>query len=228
MKNKIKSLLFIICLIFTSCGIFKTHHKNKLIDFENNRISNNTLKLNGYYYTELEREANSYDKIDGKIKYLSVFFIYEDGFAINIGGVDGVTNYYCANKINFGNSYENAHATVQLMLEAQNSNDKKTIRNCRFYQNDINHKSLVQIKNDEIKIQTYRIEGQIPNKDSFNSAYLWEINGVIKSDSTFVIQSETEFRTNKTTTEMNIFKFRKTNQKPNIENYFKKRINQFK
>ena len=68
---------------------------------------------------------------------------------------------------------------------------------------------------------------QNPTKDSFNSAYLYELNGTIKSDSSFVIKSEMEFRTNKKTTENKIFKFRQTDQKPNIENYFKKNINRF-
>jgi hypothetical protein len=215
-------------LIFFSCGIFKTHHKKELIDFENNQIPKNVLKLNGYYYTELERNANENDRIKEKIKYLSVFFIYKDGFAINISGIDGITNYYCADKKNYGNSYENAHQTVILMLKAQNSNDKRIKKNCGFKSNDINQKSLVAIDNDKIKIQTYRIERQNPEKDSFNSAYLWEINGIIKTDSTFVIQNEKEYRTNESTTEMRVFKFRETEQKPNIGNYFKKNKKRFK
>lgn len=221
-------MILIAGLIFSSCGIFKTHHKNELIDFEKNRISSNALKLNGYYYTELERDSNRYDSVKGKIKYLSLFFIYDDGFAIHISGIDGITNYYCADKKSYENSYENAHKTVLLMLEAQNSKDKRAKRICGFGPNDINHKSLVQIDNDRIKIQTYRIEKQNPEKDSFNSAYLWEINGIVKSDSTFVIKSEKEFRTNELTTEMSVFKFRETEQKPNVENYFKKNINRFK
>lgn len=223
-----KFLIFITILTYSSCGIFKTHHKNELIDFENNQIPKNVLKLNGYYYTELERDANRYDKVKEKVKYLSVFFIYEDGFVINIGGIDGITNYYCAEKVKYENTYESAHKTIELMLESQFSTDKKTKRICGFKPNDINQKGLVKIDTDKIIIQTYRIEKQNPQKDSFNSAYLWEINGVIKTDSTFVIHKEKEYRTNKSTTKMSLFKFRETEQKPRIENYFKKNKNRFK
>ena len=221
-------MILIASLIFSSCGIFKTHHKKELIDFEKNRIPTDILKLNGYYYAELERDANRNDKAEGKVKYLSIFFIYEDGFAINIGGIDGITNYYCADKVNYENTYENAHKTVQLMLEAQNSNDKRTKRICGFEPDDINKKSLVKIENDRIKIQTYRIEMQNPTKDSFNSAYLYELNGTIKSDSSFVMKSEMEFRTKEITSENQVFEFRQTEQKPSIENYFKKNKNRFK
>ena len=66
MKTKI-FFLTIINLILNSCGIFKTHHKDKLIDFTNNQIPQKTLKLNGYYFAELEREAQSFDRIqEGK------------------------------------------------------------------------------------------------------------------------------------------------------------------
>ncbi len=228
MKNRIFSLIIIV-LISNSCGIFKTHHKNKLIDFENNQISKNTLKLNGYYYAELEREARNSDNTkDKKIKYLSAFFIYEDGFTVNIRGIDGLTNYYCAENETYENTYEQAHKVIQSMLEFQNSEDKRTKRICGFEPNDIGNKGLTKINNDSIKIQFYSIEMQKPGKDSFNSAYLYEINGGIKSDSSFVIKSETEFRTNKTTTENTLFRFRQTKQKPNIENYFKKNRNRFK
>lgn len=68
---------------------------------------------------------------------------------------------------------------------------------------------------------------QNPTKDSFNSAYLYESNGIVLSDTTFILKSETEFRTNNTTTENYLYKFRGTKQKPNVENYFKKYQKQF-
>jgi len=114
------------------------------------------------------------------------------------------------------------------MLKTQNSTEKRTKRICGFKPNDINRKGLAKLDNNNIKIQHYNIEMQNPTKDSFNSAYLYEQNGTIESDSSFVIKSETEFRTNKKTTKNQIFKFRKTNQKPNIENYFKMNRNRFK
>jgi hypothetical protein len=217
-------------LTINSCGIFKTHHKNKLIDFENNKIPSQSLKLNGYYFAELERDAiKGYDKVEGiKIKYLSVFFINQDGFVISIAGIDGLTTYSCAKKESYENTYESAHRTIEIMLDSQNSEIKRTKRMCGFNPNYIGNKGLVKVNNDNIKIQFYIIEMQNPKKYSFNSAYLYEINGVIKSDSSFVINSETEFRTNKTTTENTLFQFRQTEHKPNVENYFKKNKNRFK
>jgi hypothetical protein len=236
-KNRI-FLLIITVFIFNSCGIFKTHHKNKLIDFQNNSITNQSLKLNGYYFTksELEYGENSLPFIDeyikktgiNKIKYLSVFFIYEDGFVIHVGGFNGLSRYHCAEKENYENTYESAHETIELMLESQHSTDKRTKRICGFKPDDIGNKGLVQIDEDSIKIQLYRIEMQNPTKDTFNSAYLYESNGIIKSDSSFVIKNVTEFRTNEMTTENKMFEFRQTDQKPNVENYFKKNKNRFK
>jgi len=236
-KNRIYLLIFIV-LISNSCGIFKTHHKNKLIDFKENSLKNERLKLNGYYYAELEREygenpppfIDEYIKKTGinKIKYLSVFFIYKDGSAINIGGIDGLSHFYCAKKENYENTYESAHKTIELMLESQYSTDKRTKRICGFKPNDIGNKGLVKINIDNIKIQFYRIEKQNRKIDSYNSAYLYELNGIINSGSSFVIKSETEFRTNKIISENQLFKFRKTDKKPNIENYFKKNKNRFK
>jgi len=228
LNNKIFTLLFII-LTANSCGIFKTHHKNKLIDFENNEIPKNSLKLNGYYFAELERDAiKGYDKVEKtKIKYLSVFFIYEDGYSMNIRGIDGLTTYSCAEKESYENTYESAHKSIELMLESQNSEIKRTKRMCGFKPNEIGNKGLVKVNNENIKIQFYNTERQRTGSD-FNSAYLYEINGIIKSDSSFVIKSETEFRTNKTTTENTVFRFRQTDQKPNIENYFRKNKNRFK
>lgn len=237
MKKRVV-LLIIIVLIFNSCGIFKTHHKDKLIDFESNSLTNESLKLNGYYFTEFELEdgENAPPFIDdyiertgiNKIKYLSVFFIYEDGFVIDISSINGLSHYYCAEKTNYENTYESAHKTIELMLESQYSSETRTKRICGFKPDDIGNKGLVQIDKDSIKIQIYRIEMQNPTKDSFNSAYLYELNGIINSDVSFEIKSETEFRTNEKTSENKMFEFRQTERKPNIENYFKKNINLFK
>lgn len=219
-------------MISTSCGIFKTHHKDKLIDFSNNPITNESLKLSGYYFTELELEYGENSPLYIKdyiektgintIKYLSVFFIYEDGYVIYLGGIEGLSHYYCAEKENYENTYESAHKTIELMLESQNSNENRKKRFCDFNPDDIGNKGLIQINKDKIKIQFYRIEMQNPTKDSFNSAYLYELSGILKSDSSFVINTEMEYRTSEMTTENQLFEFRQTKQKPNIENYFKK------
>lgn len=237
MKHRIV-LLISIFFITNSCGIFKTHHKNKLIDFEHNSLSTQSLKLNGYYYTEVELEfeenpphfIEEYIEKTGihKIKYLSVFFIYEDGFLINVGGINGLSRFYCAEKEKYDNTFESAHETIELMLETQYSDEKRKKRICGFKPDDIGNKGLAQIFNDGIKIQIYRIEKQKPTKDSFNSAYLHEYNGIVESDSSFVIKSVTEFRTNTTKSKNQLFKFRQTEKKPNIENFFKKNKNRFR
>ena len=236
MKNKIY-LLIIIVLISSSCGVlFKTYHKDKLIDFTSNSLTDDSLKINGYYFIELEREygddlppfIDEYVKTTGitKIKYLSAFFFYEDGYVVNLNGIDGLSRFYCAEKVSYENTYESAHKTIELMLEAQHSDDKKTKRICGFDPKDIVNKGLVKINNDSIKIQTYKIEYSTPTVS--NAAYLYELNGTIQSDSSFVIKSKTRYLTHKETTENSIFRFRQTDQKPNVENYFKKNINRFK
>lgn len=236
MKNR---TLFLIILVFIShsCGIFKTHHKDKLLDFESDLISNKTLKLNGYYFTEWEQEygedtppfIDDYIEKTGirTIKHLSVFFLYEDGFVIAINRINGLSRYYCAEKENYENTYESAHETIKLMLESQHSTNRRTKRLCGFNPNAIGNKGLVKVNNDSIKIQTYSIEYQ-STPGAGNSAYLYELNGTIQSDSSFVLKSETKFKTKEITSKNSVFRFRKTDQKPNVENYFKKHRNRFK
>ncbi|MBO6606695.1 hypothetical protein [Psychroserpens sp.] len=223
-------------LFLSSCGIFKTHHKDKLIAFENNKIPENTLKLNGYYFAELEFDYKNYSHpfIDeyiettgiSKIKYLSVFFFYEDGYVVHVNGIDGLSRFYCAEKETYDNTYESAHETIELMLQSQYAPDKRTKRICGFQPNDIGNKGLVKIENDKIKIQTYKIEPQ-STPGAGNSAYLYELNGTITSDSTFVISSETKYRTDDINAENSLFKFRPTNTKPAVDNYFKMNVKRF-
>ena len=111
-----------------------------------------------------------------------------------------VTSNFPAEKETYKNTYGNAHKSIESLIEAQNSKEKRTKRICVFQKNDIGNKGLIKIDQNNLKIQVYRIEMKNPTEDSFNSAYLYETNGIIKSDSSFVIKSETEFRTNKTTT----------------------------
>ncbi|WP_422090825.1 hypothetical protein [Tenacibaculum ovolyticum] len=227
LKNRILPLIIIV-LVFNSCGIFKTHHKDKLIDFENNQIPKNSLKLNGYYFAELESENKKFNKVYGKkIKYLSVIFIYEDGFIIT-KSFNGLSNYYCAKNKAHQNTYESAHKALKLMLESKNSKERKIKRICSFKPKDIMNKGLAKIQSDNLKIQFYQIESQNPKMDSNNSAYLYELNGIIKSDSSFVIKSKTRFRNGTKKTKNILYKFRQTDNIPNIENYFKKNKKRFK
>jgi hypothetical protein len=227
LKNRI-FILILFSLIINSCGFFKIHHKNKLIDFENNPIPKNSLKLNGYYFAELEYENQRFNEIYGKkIKYLSVIFIYEDGFIIKKDCIDGLSNYYCAENKTHHNTYESAHEALELMLESQNSKERKIKRICSFKPNYVMNKGLAKIESESLKIQFYQIESQNPTMDSNNSAYLYELNGIIKSDSSFVIKSKTKFRNGVKNPENIFYQFRQTDKKPKIENYFKKNKTRF-
>lgn len=215
----IRGMFFLLALSYFSCAT--THHKERLINYNTIVPVTKSLQLNGYYYTELERDANASDSIEGKIKYLSVFFIYEDGFVVFLGGIDGVTNYFCADNPIIENSYENAHKNVALMLTAQFSNDPRLKRVCGFKPNDIVNKGLTEIIGDQIKIQFYAMEKQHVIKDSFNSYYLYELNGRLLSNASFAISSETNYRQNKTIKVEAIYKFIPMLTKPKVQNYFK-------
>lgn len=135
---------------------------------------------------------------------------------------NGLSNYYCAKNKTHQNTYESAHKALELMLESQNSKEKKIRRICSFKPKDIMNKGLAKIENDSLKIQFYQIESQNPKMDSYNSAYLYELTGIIKSDSSFVIKSKTNFRNGVKKTDNILYKFRQTDNKPKVENYFKK------
>jgi len=226
-------LILIFYNIIISCAV--THHKKDLINFKTNKIPENKLKVDGYFYREYEYNMdwenppyyyNKYITETGitKFKTLNAIFIYDDGFTFILSGIDGLSNYYCAEGLKFENSYENAHKNIQLMINAQKSFDKKIKRRCDFEPDYINNKGLTEIQENTIKIQYYRTEMQIPNKDSFNSYYLYEMNGIIKNDTTFVINEIKNYRTNSITKVNYIYKFRKNIQKPEISNYFKKHM----
>ncbi|WP_179004721.1 hypothetical protein [Winogradskyella forsetii] len=230
MKKRKVILFLLVLMMISSCGIAKTHHKNQLINFEDNTITSQILTLDGYYYAELERDVlNTSDNIKSDvIKYLSVFFIYKDGFVVHIDEINGLSNYYCAEKELKENTYENAHEVIELMLQSQNSEEKRIKRICDFNPNDISNKGLAEIEKDSLKIQYYRMEGQSPRPDSFNSYYLYELNGIIKSDTSFMVKSKTAFRENKTKIENITYKFKQTDKKPKIDNFFKKNKKQFR
>ena len=215
----IKLILLLFVLIHFSCAV--THHKDKLINYRDTSNVSESLDLNGYYFTELERDANSNDSVKGKIKYLSVFFIYEDGFVVFLGGIDGITNYFCADNPVIENSYENAHRNVALMLNSQFSKNPRTKKVCNFKPNDISNKGLVKINDGEIKIQFYLVERQNPKKDSFNSYYLYELNGYVITKNSFKITSETNYRNNKTDSTLATYSFKPALVRPNMTNYFR-------
>ena len=226
-------LYFVLCFIVLSCAV--THDKRNLINFNTNRLTEKNIKLNGYYYCEYERNIDyenppfyyeEYIKITGikKVKVLNSLFFYDDGFTLPLDGVDGLTTYYCAQGGKSENSYENAHQNIHLIIEAQKSNDKRIKRNCDFRPNEISGKGLTEILGNKIKIQYYQTEKQIPNKDSFNSYYLYEMNGIIKNDSTFIISEIKNYRNDSIIKVNYTYKFRQSNKKPEILNYFKKNM----
>lgn len=224
-------LFFVLCFIVISCAV--THNKKNLIDFNSIKLTEKNIKLNGYYYCEYERNIDyenppfyyeEYIKKTGitKVKVLNSFFFYDDGFTIPLNGIDGLSTYYCAEDRKTENSFENAHKNIQLIIEAQKSNDKRIKRNCDFRPNEISGKGLTEILGNKIKIQYYQTEKQIPNKDSFNSYYLYEINGIITNDSTFIINEIKNYRTDSIIKVNYTYKFRQSNVKPELPNYFKK------
>ncbi|MEM0544044.1 hypothetical protein WFZ85_15745 [Flavobacterium sp. j3] len=230
--NKITVLLLLSYFFISSCAV--THHKKNLIDFKTNKISESKLKLDGYFYHEYEMDINwenppyPYEKYINetgikKSKTLNAIFIYDDGFTYVLSGIDGINSYYCADGRIIENSYQNAHKNIKLMVEAQKSNDKKIRRRCDFEPDYINQKGLTEIVGNTIKIQYYQTEMQIPNKDSFNSYYLYEMSGIIENDTTFIINKIKSYRTENTKDVSYIYKFKKA-QKPELQNYFKKHM----
>jgi hypothetical protein len=232
MKSINITLLLLSYYIIISCAI--THSKKDLIDFQTNKIPEHKLKLDGYFYYEYETDINlenppsyykKYITETGitKVKTISSVFIYNDGFTYFLSGIDGLTTYYCAEGRKSENSYQNAHKNIELIINAQKSVDKKVKRRCDFEPDDINRKGITEIDANTIKIQFYQTEMQIPNKDSFNSYYLYEMSGIIENDSTFTITKVKSYRTKKIVDVNYIYKFKKA-QKPQLENYFKKNM----
>lgn len=219
-----KNLFVILLTTFTfSCAV--THDKKNLIDFKTNRISQSKLKIDGYYYYQFETETNQNYKTNDNIKRVNSFFIYDDGYCLYLPGIDGLYSYYCAEGNKYENSFENAHRNIGLLINAQNSSDKQIKKRCDFEPNYINHKGITKIteSDNKIKIQYYQTEMQIPNKDSFNSYYLYEMNGEIKNDSTFVVSEIKNYRTNQIKNVNMVYKYKKS-RKPELINYFKKNM----
>ena len=218
-----KYFILVITVITISCAV--THHKKNLKDFNTNAIPAGKLKLDGYYYTEFETDTNSNYNTNDKIKRLNAFFFYEDGFSLFLQGLSGLYRYYCAEGHKMENSFKNTHNNIKLLVEAQKSNDKKIRKRCDFEPSYINHKGLINLTetNGKIKIQYYQTEFQIPNKDSFNSYYLYEMNGEVKNDSTFIIYELKNYRANKSEKVNIVYKYYNS-KKPKVTNYFKDKM----
>lgn len=152
---------------------------------------------------------NKKDLVEFKTNQIPTNKLRIDGFTFILAGIDGLSNYYCAEGLNFENSFDNAHNNIQLMINAQKSVDKKIKKRCDFNPDDINRKGLTVISGNNIKIQYYQTEMQILNKDSFNSFYLYEMNGIIENDTSFVINEIKNYRTESITKVNFIYKFKK-------------------
>jgi hypothetical protein len=221
--KRIKYFFFIEVIFFVLCSCAVTHNKKDLIDFKNNEISNSELRIDGFYFYEYETEPSYLYNTTEMIKRIDAFFIYDDGFTLFLSGIDGLYPYYCVEKQIFENSFKNAQTNIQQMIKAQSSSDNLIRKWCNFDPKYINHKGLTKItKTDKrIKIQYYQTESQNLNTDSFNSYYLYEKNGEIVNDSTFIINEIKSYRLNKIEKVNQMYKFRKS-PKPKLNNYFKK------
>lgn len=219
---KIK-LYIIFILFFNSCNII--HNKSYLekLDLNKNAIN---LKLNGYYYSEGEMEiivtsnfnnenSNSEKK---KIKFLEVFFLYENGLILKLPNIKYNTKYYCSKNLNSDNNYEYLHSIVLDMVNSHFSDDKKIKRNCDFNTKNIQFKGIYKSNEDSIKLQYYDSR----RISRWNSGwFLQEFNGKIINDSTFSIENTIDYKFKNIVNCSKTFKLKKINKKPEIDWNFK-------
>mgnify|MGYP003574991879 CR=1 FL=1 len=220
-----KLILLFLIVIVCSCGN-KIYNKKELIDFKSNTIPAASLRLDGYYYNEFETDNNyrNYRYMDSvKIKTIRYFFIYEDGFALNLI-TTGVDPYYCVQNIVIENSFENAHNNILQKVEAQNSSIKKVKNTCDFNPNDVTGKGIVKINQDtgKITVQYYVMEYKDHNV-AISSYYLYEMTGDIINDTTFKINTLKSYKDNKVEDVNFVYRFRESN-KPVVPNYFKEHM----
>jgi hypothetical protein len=207
----VRFLLFALSL--QSC-IAITHDKNKLLNPELLRNQKIPIATNGFYHSELNTNKG--------IKSIAVLILYDDGFLLNLGVYDGVSNTYCGVKKYYGdNSYAEAKSKLKSYLEYLKSTGK-IYSSCKIKNNDIDMKGLFQIKNDSIRLQYYVAETQNENKDSFNSYYLYELKGIIVNYQEFIITEKINYRKNTVEKVNLIYKFEENKDIPNVKNYFKK------
>ena len=195
----------------SSC-VSTTYHKEKLINCKSISKQLISLKLDGFYYSKI---IQKFEK-----KEVLVLILYRDGFLINAGNYDALSESYCElSKSKYENTYENAILRCKKHFEYLSESDK-VFESCKFKENDIDKKGLFQIKNDSIKIQYYQAEPQNENEDSFNSYFLYELNGIILSEEVFHITEKINYR-KKTKEKIDfVFSFNKDKNLPIISNYF--------
>lgn len=192
-----KRYLIYLSIIATACSPL---NNTRLLHYppEDFRLSNTLLKTNGYYYCEKERTA--YCRYISEVqtglipdttslykqKYISAFFLYQDGYTYFTGGLitTGVNqrgamalNDHC----HLINEF-NTHAQARTVFENHLSRN--------YIGNDgINDKGIFIIKSDSLFIQVYE-SGAYP-------LILTEYQGLILNDTTFTLFKELSYTNGK-------------------------------
>ncbi|CAA0207532.1 hypothetical protein [Tenacibaculum maritimum] len=210
----VKKVILIFCFLGVYGCFTKIHHKEYLIKYNSVKDQKLPLSINGFYYTTYEWKG---------VKRIKVFILYENGFLVNAGDYDGVSNYFCSDKkfIN-DNSYDKAMENFKFCLDfLKNSNNLKKLKSCGFDEKGIYNKGLYKIDSKgEIKIQYYNLEREKEDKDSFNSYFLYELSGKILNKNEFKITKQKNYRKNKIDNKEIHFYFIPNNNKPEIKNYW--------
>jgi hypothetical protein len=222
MQKRINIFIFHIFLLFIGCSPL-THTNLLKIPSQEYILDNNTLKTDGYFFCEREREA--YCKYLSGItsgliadpqskyseKYISAFVLYKDGYAYYSGNLitssvkknsEKSATDYC-NIVNENNKFENARTNFE------NNLIKKAIGN-----NIMQDKGVFTIKNDSVKFQIYQSGGPI--------LFLAEYQGKIINDTTFTIVKKIFYDKSRPENQaLETYHFKKFKIKPDSASYIR-------
>ncbi|MFH6966597.1 hypothetical protein [Flavobacterium oncorhynchi] len=226
MKNRIIIVFFLLTIV--SCISIKG--KKELMSL-NNIGDSNTLRKDGYYYTESYVKTNPYyrNEYGGYVRdstktfyqvRISTLALKENGSAMKLGSYSGMQDNLA---YNFGikcdlpdnNTLESAFEHFQCYLtELKNKN--------LFFLNskaEIWDQGIYKIENNAITIQIFY--------NTIGDYNLYEETGIIKNDSTFVLTNATDFQTGKKHEINKVYKFKKMKNFPDIDNYVLKNKKKF-
>jgi len=197
----------------------------------NNIGDSKTLKKEGYYYTENYIKTNPYYRNeyggysrDSTISFnqvrISTLVLKSDGSAMKLGSYSGMQDNLAYNfgiKCNLqdNNTLESAFEHFECYV-SELKNKNLIFLNSKA---EIWDQGIYKTENNTITIQIFY--------NTIGDYYLYEERGIITNDSTFVLTSATDFQTGKKYEINKVYKFKKTENFPEIDNYILKNKKKF-
>ena len=229
-RTNLKKTILILTISLTLFSCISIRNKNNL--FNLNEIGDSiVLKKNGYYYLENYVKTNPYyrNEYGGYSRDSTIIFdqiristlsLKENGSAMKLGSFSGMQENLAYNfgvkcSLQDNNTLESAFEHFECYINKLEENNLNFINS----KAEIWDQGIYKITNDTIKIQIFY--------NSMGNYNLYEETGFVKNDTTFVLTNVTDYQNGKKHEINKVYKFKRMDNFPQIENYILKNKKKF-